>query len=216
MPDLNGKKVLITAGPTYESIDPVRFIGNHSSGKMGIAIAEEAARKGAEVTLVCGPSNVPSSEQIKRIDVQSAQNMFDAVMANQEESDVLILSAAVADYRPKNVASQKIKKKDAQLTIELEPTQDILATLGKKKMPHQTLVGFALETDNELENAKGKLKDKNCDLLVLNSLRDSGAGFGHDTNKVSILDRHNNIANFELKPKEEVAKDILQTIIAFK
>jgi phosphopantothenoylcysteine decarboxylase/phosphopantothenate--cysteine ligase len=216
MPDIKGKKVLITAGPTHEPIDPVRFIGNHSSGKMGIAIAEEALANGAEVTLVCGPSYVKSSPKIKRIDVQSAQNMFDAVMAEQEESDVLILSAAVADYRPKNVAENKIKKTDTKLTIELEPTSDILASLGQLKRPGQLLIGFALETNNELQNAKGKLIKKNCDLLVLNSLQDAGAGFGHDTNKVSILDRHNNIATFELKSKTEVAKDILRTIIDFK
>lgn len=216
MPDLKGKKVLITAGPTHEPIDPVRFIGNHSSGKMGIAIAEEALAIGAEVTLVCGPSTINSSSDIKRINVQSAQNMFDAVMALQAEQDVMILAAAVADYRPKKVAKSKIKKADSKLTIELEPTQDILATLGQLKQANQLLVGFALETDNELENAQGKLMKKNCDLLVLNSLQDAGAGFGHNTNKVSILDRHNNIANFELKSKAEVAKDILSTIIAFK
>ena len=216
MPDIKGKKVLITAGPTHEPIDPVRFIGNHSSGKMGIAIAEEALAIGAEVTLICGPSNVKSSSKIKRINVQSAQNMFDAVMQLQETQDVLILSAAVADYRPKIVAENKIKKTDTKLTIELEPTPDILASLGKQKRENQLLVGFALETNNELENAKGKLVKKNCDLLILNSLQDVGAGFGHDTNKVSILDRHNNIATFELKSKAEVAKDILRTIIAFK
>ena len=216
MPDLKGKKVLITAGPTHEPIDPVRFIGNHSSGKMGIAIAEEALVIGAEVTLICGPANVKSSSKIKRINVQSAQNMFDAVMQLQETQDVLILSAAVADYRPKIVAENKIKKTDTKLTIELEPTPDILASLGKQKRENQLLVGFALETNNELENAKGKLVKKNCDLLILNSLQDVGAGFGHDTNKVSILDRYNNIATFELKSKAEVAKDILRTIIAFK
>lgn len=216
MPELKGKKILITAGPTHEPIDPVRFIGNHSSGKMGIAIAEEALALGAEVTLICGPSNVKSSSAINRVNVQSAQNMFDAVMAEQEKSDVLILSAAVADYRPKNIAESKIKKASTKLTIELEPTLDILASLGKIKRQDQILVGFALETDNELENAKGKLKKKNCDILVLNSLQDAGAGFGHDTNKVSILDRHNNIATFELKSKADVAKDILRTIINFK
>ena len=216
MPDLKGKKILITAGPTHEPIDPVRFIGNHSSGKMGIAIAEEAVAIGAEVTLVCGPSSVNSSSKIKRINVQSAQNMFDAVMLLEETQEVLILSAAVADYRPKIVAENKIKKSDTKLTIELESTPDILASLGQQKRPNQLLVGFALETNNELENAQAKLAKKNCDLLVLNSLQDAGAGFGHDTNKVSILDRHNNIATFELKSKAEVAKDILRTIIAFK
>lgn len=216
MPDLAGKRILITAGPTHEAIDPVRFIGNHSSGKMGIALAEEAARNGAKVTLVCGPSQVSSSKEIERINVTSAQEMFDVVMENQQESEVLILSAAVADYRPKNIAENKIKKKDTSLTIELEPTPDILASIGSVKKSDQVLVGFALETNNEEENAKSKLIRKNCDLIVLNSLNDSGAGFGHDTNKVSILDRHNNITTFELKSKAEVAKDILQAIIDYK
>lgn len=216
MPDIQGKRVLITAGPTHEAIDPVRYIGNRSSGKMGIAIAESAAEKGAEVTLICGPSNVESSERIKRIDVQSAQEMFEAVMAEKLKQDVLILSAAVADYRPKTVANSKIKKKDSALAIELEPTPDILASLGAIKNSDQLLIGFALETDNEEENAKSKLIRKNCDMIVLNSLRDQGAGFGHDTNKVSILDRHNNITTFELKSKAEVAKDILQAIIDYK
>ena len=186
MPEIAGKKVLITAGPTYESIDPVRFIGNHSSGKMGICIAEEMTKQGAEVTLVCGPSEVKSSNRIKRIDVQSAQNMFDTVMQCFEEQDILILSAAVADYRPKTIANEKIKKKDAGLVIELEPTPDILATLGKRKTEKQLLVGFALETENELENAKQKLKRKNCNLIILNSLKHQGAGFGHDTNQITI------------------------------
>ena len=215
MPNVSGKQVLITAGPTHEPIDPVRFIGNRSSGKMGIAIAEEFAKAGAEVTLVCGPSSVESSDLINRIDVQTAQQMYDAALKFSEQSDVLIMSAAVADYRPKNVAGQKIKKKAYALSIELEPTQDILATLGKSKRENQVLVGFALETENAEKNAKAKLKKKNCDLLVLNSLQDQGAGFGHDTNKVSILDRHNNITTFELKSKAAVAKDILQAIIDY-
>ncbi len=214
MPDIRGKKILITAGPTYEAIDPVRFIGNHSTGKMGIAIAEAASDGGAEVTLICGPSNVESLSSITRVNVQSAQEMFDATMSVAKDQHVLIMTAAVADYRPKKVAETKIKKKDKNLTIELEPTPDILATVGKQKLENQVLVGFALETDNELGNAFGKLKRKNCDLIILNSLQDSGAGFGHDTNKVSILDRHNNITTFELKSKAAVAKDILQTIIA--
>lgn len=216
MPDLEGKKVLITAGPTQEPIDPVRYIGNRSTGKMGIALAESAANLGASVTLVCGPSNIQSSDSIDRIDVMTAQQMFDSVMSLHSEQDVLILSAAVADYRPKNVAHKKIKKKDASLNIELEPTPDILASLGKVKKAEQTLVGFALETDNEVKNATDKLKRKNCDLLVLNSLKDEGAGFGYDTNRIRILDRHNNISTFELKSKAEVAKDILQAIIDYK
>jgi phosphopantothenoylcysteine decarboxylase/phosphopantothenate--cysteine ligase len=216
MPELAGKRVLITAGPTQEPIDPVRYIGNRSTGKMGIAIAEAAAQQGSLVTLVCGPSSVASSDSIQRINVKTAEEMFDAVMKIESEQDVLILSAAVADYRPKSVADSKIKKKDSTLTIELEPTPDILATLGTRKTTDQVLVGFALETDNELENAIDKLKRKNCDLLVLNSLNNEGAGFGHDTNRVSILDRHNNISNFELKSKAEVAKDILQAITDYK
>ena len=215
MPETNGKRILITAGPTHEPIDPVRFIGNRSSGKMGIAIAEEFSKSGARVTLVCGPSNVPSSDSINRINVQTAQQMYDAVMDCKDESDVLIMSAAVADYRPKNTARQKIKKIEQTLSIELEPTKDILATLGKVKRKNQVLIGFALETENAVENAKQKLVKKNCDLLVLNTLQDSGAGFGHDTNKVTILDRHNNIATFELKSKAAVAKDILQAIIDY-
>ena len=215
MPEIKGKRILITAGPTHEPIDPVRFIGNRSSGKMGIAIAEEFSKSGAQVTLVCGPSNVLSSDSIKRIDVQTAQQMFDAVMDYKDESDILIMSAAVADYRPKNTAGQKIKKAEQTLSIELEPTKDILATIGKVKRENQVLIGFALETENAVENAKQKLVKKNCDLLVLNTLQDSGAGFGHDTNKVTILDRHNNIATFELKSKAAVAKDILQAIIDY-
>ncbi len=216
MPDIKGKKILITAGPTYEAIDPVRFIGNHSTGKMGVAIAEAATRNGAEVVLICGPSNVESKCELNRVDVTTAQEMFDATMSFAQEQDVLIMTAAVADYRPKKVAKTKLKKKGQDLRIDLEPTPDILATVGKTKKEHQVLVGFALETDNELENAFEKLNRKNCDLIVLNSLQDAGAGFGHDTNKVSILDRHNNITTFELKSKADVANDILQTIIALK
>lgn len=216
MPNLQGKKVLITAGPTHEAIDPVRYIGNRSTGKMGIAIAEAAAENGAEVTLICGPSIVQSSGKINRINVQSAQEMFEATMTEELTNDVLILSAAVADYRPKKIANSKIKKSDSNLSIELEPTPDILASLGAIKKKNQLLIGFALETDNEAENAKSKLIRKNCDMIVLNSLNDSGAGFGHDTNKVSILDRHNNITTFELKSKAEVANDILQAIIDYK
>lgn len=207
---------MITAGPTQEPIDPVRYIGNRSTGKMGMALAEAATKLGASVTLICGPSSIESSDAINRIEVITAQQMFDAVIKVEAEQDVLILSAAVADYRPKQSATTKIKKKDTSLIIELEPTPDILATLGSIKKPHQTLVGFALETDNELENAADKLKRKNCDLLILNSLNDEGAGFGHDTNQVTILDRHNNISTFELKSKAEVAIDILQAIKDYK
>lgn len=212
MDKLTGKKILITAGPTYEAIDPVRFIGNHSSGKMGICIAEEAARRGAVVTLVCGPSSVPCSAQVNRIDVVSAQQMHDATVPRFADADIAILSAAVADYRPSAVAAQKIKKKDAAMTITLEPTPDILATLGKLKCSGQILTGFALETQNALANAQEKMQRKNCDLIVMNSLADTGAGFGHDTNRITIIDRQGNVTNFELRSKADVAIDILNHI----
>lgn len=210
---LKGKKILITAGPTYEAIDPVRFIGNHSSGKMGYDIAVEAANKGAEVILVSGPSNqVLKDNSIQLIKVVSAQEMYDACHANFENVDVAIAAAAVADYRPKNVASQKIKKQETNLTIELEKTQDILATLGEKKK-NQFLIGFALETENEIENAIGKIKKKNLDLIVLNSLNDKGAGFGHSTNKVTFIDKNFKELPMDLKSKEAVAQDIVNIII---
>ena len=210
---LRGKKILLTAGPTYEAIDPVRFIGNHSSGKMGFAIANAASNLGAEVFLISGPS----SQQIKhplvhRIDVVSADDMYDAAHTYFNTVDVAILSAAVADYKPKNVAHQKIKKKDSSLQIELAPTKDILASLGAIK-EKQFLVGFALETNNELENAKGKLKRKNLDAIVLNSLQDKGAGFATDTNKITIIDKDLTEKSFELKTKVEVAKDIINEIV---
>jgi len=207
--DLNNKKILITAGPTYEKIDPVRFIGNHSSGKMGFAIAEEAAERGAQVTLVSGPVNLKlNNESIKRIDVVSAQEMFEVVVHEFPNCDAAILSAAVADYRPGIVADQKIKKADNELKLELEPTLDILANLGQNKKK-QILVGFALETNNEKENARKKLINKNLDFIVLNSLQNEGAGFAFDTNKISILDKSNKVKDFELKSKKEVASDII-------
>lgn len=210
---LKGKKVLITAGPTYEAIDPVRFIGNHSSGKMGFAIAKSAANLGAEVFLISGPSHQQiQHSSIKRIDVVSAEDMYKAAHQYFNDVDVAILSAAVADYKPKNVASHKIKKKDSSLTIELAPTKDILASLGESKK-HQLLVGFALETNNEIENAKGKLKRKNLDLIVLNSLQDKGAGFATNTNKITIIDKNLNEKPFELKSKVEVAEDIMNEIV---
>lgn len=210
---LRGKKVIITAGPTYEAIDPVRFIGNHSSGKMGYAIADAAASLGATVTLVSGPSNVQlENSLVDLIKVISAQEMYEATHKVFETADIAILSAAVADYRPKEVASQKIKKKENSLRLELEKTKDILASLGEKKI-NQFLVGFALETTNEIENAKSKLKKKNLDLIVLNSLNDKGAGFKGDTNKVTLIDKDNKEYPFDVKPKAEVAKDILQHII---
>ncbi|QVY65460.1 bifunctional phosphopantothenoylcysteine decarboxylase/phosphopantothenate--cysteine ligase CoaBC [Polaribacter sp. Q13] len=210
---LKGKKVLLTAGPTYEAIDPVRFIGNHSSGKMGFAIAKAAANLGAEVYLISGPSHQKIQHSlVHRIDVVSADEMYKAAHKYFKEVDVAILSAAVADYRPKNVATQKIKKTASTLEIELESTKDILASLGEIK-ENQFLVGFALETNNELENAKGKLKRKNLDAIVLNSLQDKGAGFATDTNKITIIDKDLNEKSFELKSKEEVAKDILDEIV---
>jgi len=210
---LKGKKVLLTAGPTFEAIDPVRFIGNHSSGKMGFELAKEAANLGAEVILISGPSNEKiDNSLIKRIDVVSAEEMYQATHQFYKEIDIAILAAAVADYKPASIASQKIKKSDASLTIELTKTKDILASLGNKKQ-HQFLVGFALETNNELENAKGKLKRKNLDLIVLNSLQDKGAGFKKVTNKVTLIDREENITAFELKSKAEVAQDIFNEIL---
>ncbi len=210
---LKGKKILITAGPTYEAIDPVRFIGNHSSGKMGFEIAKAAAKKGAEVFLVSGPSNqTVKSSLVHRVDVTSAQEMYDACHTYFKEVNIAILSAAVADYRPKNVADQKIKKKDASLMIELEPTKDILKSLGAIKKD-QFLVGFALETNDEVSNAKKKIESKNLDAIVLNSLRDKGAGFAVDTNKITIIDKSFNQKTFELKSKKEVAKDIINEVL---
>ena len=210
---LKGKKVLITAGPTYEAIDPVRFIGNHSSGKMGFEIAKVAANLGAEVVLISGPSNQHIKHSfVKRIDVTSAQEMYDAAHRYYDASDIAVLSAAVADYRPKNIASQKIKKKEASLEIALEPTHDILGSLGMLKKT-QFLVGFALETNDEIPNAKGKLQRKNLDLIVLNSLQDKGAGFALDTNKITIIDAQMNEVPFDVKPKSEVAKDIVHEIL---
>eukprot|EP00746_Dinoflagellata_sp_MGD_P078500 gnl/MRDRNA2_/MRDRNA2_31387_c0_seq1.p1 gnl/MRDRNA2_/MRDRNA2_31387_c0~~gnl/MRDRNA2_/MRDRNA2_31387_c0_seq1.p1 ORF type:complete len:404 (-),score=17.57 gnl/MRDRNA2_/MRDRNA2_31387_c0_seq1:177-1388(-) len=210
---LRGKKVLITAGPTYEAIDPVRFIGNHSSGKMGFAIAEIAAGLGAEVNLVAGPVSIGMDHpNVKLLSVTSAEEMFNECIEHYSNCDIAILSAAVADYRPVVVASEKIKKKDSELHIKLEKTRDILATLGEQKK-NQFLVGFALETENELENAKTKLKKKNLDLIVLNSLRDKGAGFKGDTNKVTLIDKDNKEYPFSVKPKTEVARDILEFII---
>ena len=206
-----GKKILITAGPTYENIDPVRFIGNHSSGKMGFDLAKEAAKRGAEVTLISGPSSQKTDD--KNIDVYrvtSAQEMFDEVFKHYENTDIAIMSAAVADYTPKVKATEKIKKNEQELTIELIKNKDILRTMGEKKT-HQFLVGFALETQNEEENAKGKLVKKNLDMIVLNSLRDEGAGFANATNKIKIFTPTDE-QSFTLKSKEEVACDILNFI----
>ena len=210
---LRNIKVLITAGPTYEAIDPVRFIGNHSSGKMGYEIAKAAANLGAEVILISGPTHqILKHRSVKIIPVISAEEMYNAVHTHFKTIDIAILAAAVADYKPKNVANQKIKKKEKTLSLELEKTKDILASLGQMK-DKQFLVGFALETNNEIENAKGKLKSKNLNLIVLNSLKDKGAGFKSDTNKVTIIDENETITTFNLKSKEAVAVDILNAII---
>ena len=210
---LKGKKVLITAGPTYEAIDPVRFIGNHSSGKMGFAIAKTAANLGAEVILISGPSHQQIQHSfVQRIDVKSADEMYKVAHQHFANSDIAILSAAVADYKPKNIASQKIKKKDATLEIVLTPTKDILASLGEIKKS-QLLVGFALETNNEEANAISKLKRKNLDVIVLNSLQDKGAGFATDTNKITIIDKSLHKTAFDLKSKDAVAKDIMNEIL---
>ncbi|WP_336069029.1 bifunctional phosphopantothenoylcysteine decarboxylase/phosphopantothenate--cysteine ligase CoaBC [Mesoflavibacter sp. CH_XMU1404-2] len=211
---LNGKKVMITAGPTYEAIDPVRFIGNHSSGKMGFEIAKAAANLGAEVILISGPTHQKVTHNlITVVPVVSAQDMYEAAHNYFKSVDIAIAAAAVADYRPKEVATQKIKKEESTLSLELEKTKDVLASLGQIK-EQQFLVGFALETNNEIENAKSKLKRKNLDLIVLNSLQDKGAGFKSDTNKVTLIDKNETINTFELKSKTEVAKDILNTIIS--
>ena len=210
---LKGKKILVTAGPTFEAIDPVRFIGNHSSGKMGFDIANEAAKNGAEVVLISGPTHLKTeNSQIKLIRVTSAQEMYDACHQYYNDVDVAIAAAAVADYKPKNVADQKIKKNDATFTIELEKTKDILASLGAIKK-NQFLIGFALETENEIEHAKLKIQKKNLDLIVLNSLNDKGAGFGKPTNKVTFIDKNFQIEPMDLKSKEAVALDIINKII---
>ena len=209
---LKGKKILITAGPTYEAIDPVRFIGNHSSGKMGFDIALSAANLGASVILVSGPTNCKvSNPLINVIPVVSAEDMYVACHQFYPDVDVAIAAAAVADYKPKNVAQQKIKKAADNFTIELEKTKDILASLGEQKKS-QFLIGFALETENEIENATLKIQKKNLDLIVLNSLQDQGAGFGKATNKVTFIDKNFNIEPMELKSKEAVADDILEKV----
>ncbi|MCB9173656.1 MAG: bifunctional phosphopantothenoylcysteine decarboxylase/phosphopantothenate--cysteine ligase CoaBC [Flavobacteriales bacterium] len=211
---LKGKKVLITAGPTYEQIDPVRFIGNNSSGKMGVELAKKALDLGADVTLVIGPNKQVKVDGINWIDVKSAEEMYNQVHKHVKKADIVIMSAAVADFKPKKVSKQKIKKNNADLIIDLEPTQDILKSVGNIKTKNQLLVGFALESNNELENAKTKLKSKNLDLIVLNSLNDKGAGFEFDTNKVSIIDNSNKVDKFELKSKSEVAHDIFNKIVS--
>ena len=208
--------VLLTAGPTYEPLDPVRFLGNRSTGKMGYAIAEAFAAQGAEVTLVSGPTHLPDpiTSHIRTVRVQTAAEMFTAASSIAPVADVWVFAAAVADYRPANVAAEKIKKTGETLTLKLVKNVDIAATLGLSKRPEQFSVGFALETKNELAHAQDKLHRKKFDLIVLNSLRDVGAGFGHDTNKVTVLDGLGQIVNFELQSKADVARGLVSLILA--
>jgi len=211
---LVNQKIIVTAGPTYEAIDPVRFIGNHSSGKMGFAIADELAAMGADVVLISGPSAQTSKQRsIKRIDVTTAAEMLDACLLQYKDAKACIMSAAVADYTPVNVSGKKIKKQDANLNIELKTTTDILRVLGEAKQAGQILAGFALETDNEEQNAIKKLQKKNLDFIVLNSLNDAGAGFKGDTNKITIIDRDLQKTTFRLKNKHEVARDICLKLV---
>lgn len=211
---LEGKKALVTAGPTYEPIDPVRFIGNHSSGKMGIAIAKELYHRGAAVTLVMGPSQYEfSAEGIAVVRVKTADQMYKSCHESYPESDLTVMAAAVADYTPVETADQKIKKKSDSLTITLSKTKDILKSLGEKKNSKQVLVGFALETNDEKKNALEKLAKKNADMIILNSMMDAGAGFGYDTNKITIFDKSGQEFSFDTKSKTDVAKDIVDTII---
>ena len=210
---LKGKKVLVTAGPTYEAIDPVRFIGNHSSGKMGIAIAAALHNRGAAVTLVLGPTREQVPAGITLIKVQSAEDMFAASIKEFSSMDIAVMSAAVADYTPATVAEEKIKKSTDTFSVDLVKTKDILKHLGEIKKEHQRLVGFALETNNEKANALQKLKEKNADMIVLNSLQDAGAGFGHDTNKITIFDKGGKEYHFDTKSKAAVAEDIVDAIM---
>jgi len=212
-PLFQNKHVLITAGPTQEAIDPVRYISNHSTGKMGYAIAKAFAEAGAQVTLVSGPTALPLPHpSIRRIDVRSAKDMYEASVGGFDDADIIVLSAAVADYTPLHVADQKIKKKESTFSIELTKTTDIAATLGGRKRPEQLMMGFALETNDELANALKKLHAKNLDWIVLNSLRDPGAGFGHDTNKITVIDKDEQTYEFALKTKDEVAQDLVRLV----
>lgn len=208
-----GKKVLITAGPTYENLDPVRFIGNYSSGKMGFALADAFLQRGASVTLVAGPVNLNTPPgDLQRIDVTSSDQMFEICLANAPGADIIVMAAAVADFQPVVVIDKKLKKAESKLSIDLKPTHDILSELSKNKKPGQLIVGFALETDNELNNARLKLQNKKADLIVLNTLREPEAGFKTDTNKITILHRSGDMKEYDLKPKTEVAKDIVDYI----
>ena len=213
---LKGVKALVTAGPTYEAIDPVRYIGNRSTGTMGIALAEELTARGAYVYLVIGPSEAEIPSNIETVKVSSANEMYEASLKFISNSDIIIMAAAVSDYTPEKPAKEKIKKENDLLSLTLTKTKDILSKAGKLKTEHQTLVGFALETNNERENALKKLTEKNADLIVLNSLNDEGAAFGKSTNKIIIFDKKGNEYNFERKPKKEVAKDIINIIINYR
>jgi len=210
--DFPGKKILVSAGPTYENIDPVRFIGNYSSGLMGYAIASEFSGRGGDVTLVSGPVDREVPEDINLVSVTSASEMHEACMQHFDDADIIVMAAAVADYTPEDPAAEKIKKSEGEMIIRLKPTPDILGEMGKKKKKGQFLVGFALETENELEHARSKLEKKNLDLIVMNSLRDDGAGFGGQTNKVSIITRKLEQFDYELKLKFDVAIDIVDKI----
>lgn len=211
--EFEGKKIIVTAGPTFESIDPVRFLGNHSSGKMGIAIADEFARRGAQVTLVCGPSSTSSkNHRVNRVNVTSAEEMYNAVIALKETLDVAVMAAAVADYTPVEGLTEKIKKEEGSFKLDLKRTKDILKSLGASKKVGQILIGFAMETQNELENASKKVETKNADFIVLNSLNEEGAGFKLDTNKVTFVYPNNKTIKFELKSKLDVAKDIANSV----
>ena len=214
--DLKGIKALVTAGPTYEAIDPVRFISNHSSGKMGVAIAEELYNRGADVQLVLGPSTIKTDKEIQLKKVVSADEMYKACIKGLSTYNIIIMAAAVADYSPKIKSSQKIKKKSEEFSLELKKTKDILFEAGKRKSSSQTLVGFALETNNEKENAIKKLRRKNADLIILNSTNDEGAGFGLDTNRITIFDKNGKEYKFPTKTKKEVAEDIVNTIIQYR
>ncbi|MDR3133406.1 MAG: bifunctional phosphopantothenoylcysteine decarboxylase/phosphopantothenate--cysteine ligase CoaBC [Prevotellaceae bacterium] len=209
---LAGKTILVTAGPTYEAIDPVRFIGNHSSGKMGYALAESLANRGAQVLLVSGPTSLPAPQGVELVRVTAAAEMYAAVTERFDKADAAILCAAVADYTPEKKSTHKIKREKEPLSIALKPTIDIAAALGKQKKKNQWTVGFALETDNELANAKKKLQTKNLDMIVLNSLNDEGAGFGGDTNKITIIKKDGTVAAYPVQPKQKVAEIIVDTI----
>jgi phosphopantothenoylcysteine decarboxylase/phosphopantothenate--cysteine ligase len=212
---LKNRRILVTAGPTYEPIDPVRFIGNYSSGKMGYALANELAEQGAEVILISGPTALTINDSsIKKIDVQTADEMFDAAVKYFKNCDAAIMSAAVADYKPAQQYTQKVKRKSDKLAISLEPNKDIAAHLGKIKKKNQVIVGFALETNDEFKNAKQKINTKNLDFIVLNSLKDKGAGFGFNTNKISIIDKTGKVDHFDLKSKNQVAVDIVKKLIS--